>query len=128
MTNEEILNVLKEKAYPNTIRVMINESGSNPKEWIEAKEYMMDEYEFDPEEFLTLVPEFEVVKNGRDKLDPDATQIVLYFKSNDLYIVVNGYYSSYESDDYSEESWFMAKKTIVEIETFNKIEKWKQKS
>jgi len=85
MTNEEILNVLKEKTYPNTIRVMIDESGSNPKEWIEAKEFMMDEYEFDPEEFLTLVPEFEVVKNGRDKLDPDGTQIVLYFKSNDLY-------------------------------------------
>jgi len=45
----------------------------------------------------------------------------MFLHSNSDYIVVNGYYSSYDSDDYSEESWFMAKKTIVEIETFNKI-------
>jgi hypothetical protein len=118
MTNEEILKVFNEKAYPKTIHIMINECTSDPKNWKDGREYMMDEYEFDPEEFLTLVPDFKVVKTGRDTLDPDGTQIVLYFEANDLYLAVDGCYSSYDSDDYSEETWFIAKREIVEIEKF----------
>ena len=120
MTNEEILDLLKRKAYPNTIHVMLIESGSNVKNWITNKEHIIKEYEFDPEEFLSLLPEFTIEKTGRDRLDPEKTQIVLYFQDNDLLIAVDGYYSSYESDDYCDNSWYIAKRETVHIEKFTK--------
>lgn len=120
MTNDEILDLLKRKANPTAISVMLNESGSDVKNWIANKEYMMEEYEFDPEEFLSLLPEFTIEKTGRDRLDPEKTQIVLYFQDNDMHIAVDGYYSSYESDDYCDNSWYIAKREIVQIEKFTK--------
>ena len=60
----------------------------------------------------------EIIISGRTQLDHDSTQIVISVDSH--LFAADGYYSSYDSDDYDGSDWYVAKEQEVIIKYYNK--------
>lgn len=118
-TAEEILKVLNQINCDSFQRI-ISEFGHSvftPKndtsfDDISSEGYIEDENLYNTLKELNI----EIIFDGRETLNPDSTQMILSI-DNHLF-GADGYYSSYDGDNYEGSDWYMAQEKEVTITTY----------
>ena len=86
---------------------------------ISKEEFAYDDYDVDLKQYFG---EFEEIEHEGGEGEGEKYHIVWYFKDHDLYIRLDGYYTSYNGTDFDDYEFYEVRPKQVTITVYEKPE------
>lgn len=87
------------------------------KEKLEKLNIEMDDFAYNFFDVKEIIGNHYIVYDARIGGDYDIQKNVIYFEYHDIYLSIEGYYSSYDGADFSNNSWV----DIKEVKPVDKV-------